>query len=379
MARQCPKCNRGMRPLRLEGVTVDLCPACRGMWFDAGELSRAAGLKLPDGASGAAMAAARRTEHRCPSCALPLLEREIEKGSGIFVDQCPHCAGLFADRDELSRIRSYFLARGAQRRPPASEPRPRERDAVTQVDEDSWPLEIFQYVTGLPLELDAPQTLFPPVAVVLILANVAVFVWAAMAGLGDSIAGLGLVPAEVAQGRHLYTLLTAMFMHGGVVHLLGNMYFLYITGDNVEERFGRLWFLGFYLLCGVVAGLADVAGRTGSQVPAVGASGAIAGVLGAYVVLFPQNRFLCRWMLGGWFVWRPVEFEMPVYGYLGLWILLQIVFGLLDVPGIAWWAHVGGFACGAAIAAAVRLQGWSESGRDGAGLTQGRRAIGSRR
>ena len=91
-----------------------------------------------------------------------------------------------------------------------------------------------------------------------------------------------------------------MFMHGGVVHLLGNMYFLYIMGDNVEGRFGAAPFLGFYLLCGLVAGLAQIAGDPDSTLPAVGASGAIAGVMGAYMVLFPRNRLLVRgWLRAG--------------------------------------------------------------------------------
>jgi membrane associated rhomboid family serine protease len=325
------------------------------MWFDAGELSRASGLKFPDSATGAAMAAAKRTEHRCPSCAIPLYEREIDKGAGIFMDQCPNCAGLFADRDEFSRTRCHFVAKGAAKRPTTPADR-EQRETVPQVDEDSVFLQLFQYLTSLPIEVDAPQTLFPPAVTFLILANVVVLVLAMVGGLEEWIDRLGLVPAKVMHGDQVYTFLTAMFMHGGVLHLLGNMYFLYITGDNVEERFGWHWFLAFYLFCGVVAGAADVVGRMGSTSPAVGASGAVAGVLGAYVVLFPQNRFLCRWLLGWRYFWRPVYFEMPVYGYLGFWIVFQVIFALLDVPGIGWWAHIGGFACGACIAAYVRLR-----------------------
>jgi Zn-finger nucleic acid-binding protein len=104
-------------------MEVDICPQCMGTWYDARELSRAAGLRFSDMATGAAMAGARRTERRCPSCALPLYEREIQRGSGIYVDQRANCSGVFLERDEFSRTQRYFRERGAAplvRRPPVT-------------------------------------------------------------------------------------------------------------------------------------------------------------------------------------------------------------------------------------------------------------------
>jgi membrane associated rhomboid family serine protease len=129
-----------------------------------------------------------------------------------------------------------------------------------------------------------------------------------------------------------------MFMHGNIIHPVGNMHFLYVTGDNVEERFGWCRYLGFYLLCGLVAGAANVALAPMSEVPCVGASVAISGVLGAYVVLFPNNRFVIRWF---YFLWAHFAFRMPVWAYFGLWIGCQFLCAQLDVPGMAWWAHIG--------------------------------------
>jgi len=354
-ARRCPKCGVGMREFQLEGVRLEMCPRCAVLWFDAGELPRAAGLRFDDGLRGRALAGARRTHFRCPACAIPLYERELGERSALMVEQCPQCAGMFLDRGEFSRVKAHFHAAGA-----APQPMPRPSDPVDTtptVDEDGWLLTVFQYLSGLPVELDTPQTMFPPVVVGLIVVNVAVLVAAYAFGFDDWLQRLALVAGEVTAGRHLSGLFTHMFMHGGVFHLLGNMYFLYVLGDNIEDRFGSVPFLGFYLGCGLVAALAQIAGEPRSMVPAVGASGAIAGVLGAYMVLYPMNRLLLRgwWRFG--FYFRSYRWEVPAIAYLAFWLLFQLIYASLDVPGVAWWAHIGGFACGAGIALAVRL--WS--------------------
>jgi membrane associated rhomboid family serine protease len=352
--RHCPKCGKGMHPLRLEGVDLDVCPACDGMWFDAGELSAAAGLSFSTEPTGEALRSARRTWHRCPLCAVRLYERELAPGSGIMIDQCTQCQGLFLDRGEFTQARNYFASIGAAPRARRPEREGSRDEAPATLNPDSSLLTMFQYLTGLPMELYTPQTLFPPVVCALIAANVVVLVAAYLMGLDSAIDQLGLVPARAFEPGSVHRFVTSMFMHGGVFHLLGNMYFLYIAGDNVEDRLGPWRFAAFYMMCGLAAGLAQVAGEPASAVPVVGASGAISGVLGAYVVLFPRNRFLVRWLARGLWGWyRPIEFEMPAYGYFGFWIALQVVYGLLGVPGVAWWGHIGGFGCGVAVALAV--------------------------
>jgi len=348
--RYCPKCGTGMYPLEIENVQVDLCPKCRGMWFDAGELSRAMGLMFSDRPWAQSLATATRTSHPCPACSAPLYERQLEKGSGIMVDQCLKCKGLYLDRDEFARARQYLQRMGVPVRRHKSEA----RAALAQsreIAKDSPALALFQFLTALPLEVDVPQRLFPPVVIGLLAVNIAVFVLAAVNGLQATVDSFGLVPAEVRAGERLHTFFTSMFVHGGVFHLLGNMYFLYVTGDNVEERFGWYRFLGFYLLCGLVASLAHVVAEPASRLPCVGASGAISGVIGAYVVLFPRNRFLMRWF---YFLWHHVSFELPAWAYFGFWVALQTLYAALDLPGVAWWAHIAGFACGAGVAMAAR-------------------------
>ncbi len=141
---------------------------------------------------------------------------------------------------------------------------------------------------------------------------------------------------------------TSMFLHGGWLHIIGNMWTLWIFGDNVEDRMGTIRFLTFYLLCGLAAGLVHLYTNPHSTLPTVGASGAIAGVLGAYFLLFPTARVIVLFPI----FFFPLFFELPAITYLGIWILSQIFSGTLslaasqDVGGIAFWAHVGGFIAG---------------------------------
>ncbi len=167
----------------------------------------------------------------------------------------------------------------------------------------------------------------------------------------------GLVPAEFTMGRDLpptlglpiwLTLLTSMFLHGGLLHVLGNMLYLWVFGDNVEGAMGRGRFLAFYLLCGAVAGLAQIAASPHSPLPQIGASGAIAGVLGAYFMLFPTSRILT--LIPIFFFIRLIS--IPAVIVLGIWILLQVISSASSLGasgGVAWFAHIGGFAAGMAL------------------------------
>lgn len=158
-----------------------------------------------------------------------------------------------------------------------------------------------------------------------------------------------LVPREVVSGIDGHTLVTSMFLHGGWMHLLGNMLFLYIFGDNLEDLFGHLRFLGFYLAAGVAAALGQILAGPGSNVPMVGASGAIAGVMGGYLLLFPRARIDVLIII----VILFKVFTIPAWVMLGLWFALQLFNGMaMDVAGggVAYWAHAGGFIAGVVLA-----------------------------
>ncbi len=153
------------------------------------------------------------------------------------------------------------------------------------------------------------------------------------------------------------TLLTCMFLHGGFMHFAGNMLFLWIFGDNVEDCFGHVGYLMFYLATGLVAGLTHLVTDPSSPIPTIGASGAIAGVLGGYFVLYPQARVMTLIPI-------PIYFRvlnLPAYGFLGFWFGMQILIGVAalnsnEPGGVAWWAHIGGFAAGWIVAMWLRSQ-----------------------
>jgi membrane associated rhomboid family serine protease len=202
----------------------------------------------------------------------------------------------------------------------------------------------------------------PVVVYALIALNVALF-FAELDGGDPFIVRWAFVPrrflADPAGG--FVTVFTSMFMHGGWMHLGGNMLYLWIFGDNVEDRFGHMKFLVFYLLCGIAATFAQMAFNPGSNVPNVGASGAIAGVLGGYILLFPGARV--RVLMG-----RSVV-PMPALVVIGLWIILQLVSGIgsiaptADTGGIAYMAHIGGFAAGFVLTLVLRGNRGAEEAR----------------
>jgi membrane associated rhomboid family serine protease len=208
----------------------------------------------------------------------------------------------------------------------------------------------------IPLRDVIPSRTTPGVTITLIAANVAVYLF--QLGLTERGADaflflFGLVPASFS----IANLFTSMFVHGGFAHLAGNMLFLWIFGDNVEDRFGHARFLGFYLVCGVVAALSQVVLYPYSDVPMVGASGAIAGVMGAYLVLYPHSRVL---ML---FPFPPILFELPALFFLALWFAVQFLNGISSLPvfeqdaitgGVAFWAHVMGFVSGLVLVVFLR-------------------------
>ena len=154
-----------------------------------------------------------------------------------------------------------------------------------------------------------------------------------------------LLPENIADGRNIHTLLTSMFLHGGWMHIIGNMLFLWIFGDNLEDIMGHFGFLLFYVASGVAAGLLHVAADPSSVVPTVGASGAIAGVMGSYLLLFPKARVDILVII----VIIFKVFPIPAWVMLGIWFALQLLNGALlggTDGGVAYWAHIGGFIAG---------------------------------
>jgi membrane associated rhomboid family serine protease len=196
-----------------------------------------------------------------------------------------------------------------------------------------------------PLRDVIPSRTTPWVTLSLIAVNVAVFLWSVTLGedaYRELLLTYGLIPSQFSW----LTLVTSMFLHGGLGHVASNLISLWIFGDNVEDRFGHGRFLVFYLLAGAAAAMAQIWADPGSEIPMVGASGAISGVMGAYLVMFPHSRILVFLFL---FLFIDVV-EIPALVYLGVWFLYQILSGMGGAVGggemIAFWAHIGGFAAG---------------------------------
>jgi len=212
----------------------------------------------------------------------------------------------------------------------------------------------------IPLKDTIPSEKYPIVTLLLIMANISVFFYEISLGryLPEFVKFAGVVPArffaprltvrQAPLGRY-FPIFTSLFLHGGWVHLLGNMLYLWIFADNVEDRLGHFRFPLFYLLCGFGASLAHIFANPTSSEPSIGASGAIAGVLGAYFVLYPNSRVIT--LVPVFFFLQIIE--LPAFIFLGVWFLMQFFNGVLTLGlptaqagGIAWWAHIGGFASG---------------------------------
>lgn len=219
----------------------------------------------------------------------------------------------------------------------------------------------------IPLKNLRPRTHFPTVTLALIAINFLVFFYQLTLdprALQSFIMTYSMIPAraQLALAHSQYTLaqgflplFTSMFLHGGWLHIIGNMWFLWLFGPNVEDRLGHLPYLGFYLVCGLGAGIAQTLFSLGSTIPGLGASGAIAGVLGAYVVFFPSSRILTLVTLFFWWFFA----RLPAVLFIGLWFAVQFLSGIgslgsAQAGGVAWWAHVGGFLLGMLLVSGMR-------------------------
>jgi membrane associated rhomboid family serine protease len=220
----------------------------------------------------------------------------------------------------------------------------------------------------IPLRAETPRHSFAFVTVLLIALNAGVFFYELSLpakAQNALISNLGVVPARAERilknpDRYarpaIATLFTSMFLHGGWLHLLGNMLFLWVFGGSVEGRLGHGAYFVFYLFCGLAAGATHILASWGSQVPSIGASGAISGVMGAYIVLFPASKILTLVPL--LIIFFTVR--LPAVLMLGYWFVIQFLSGISTLgranpEGVAWWAHIGGFLVGALVGMIFRV------------------------
>ncbi len=220
----------------------------------------------------------------------------------------------------------------------------------------------------IPIRDRNPSGTFPYVTIGIIVINILIFLYELSlgSGLGEFIMKFGVVPLKVSyysQASDLtfintfFPFISSMFLHGGFIHLIGNMWFLWIFGDNIEDKLGHFKFILFYILCGLIASSVHVFFNSQSNVPCIGGSGAIAGVLGAYMITFPHARVVTIVPL---FIFIQVM-ELPALVVLGFWFVIQFFNGAASITasasgtGVAWWAHIGGFAAGVIILYIIRI------------------------
>ena len=346
-------------------VQIDACPVCNGAWFDAGELDLLAGETA--NIEQALDTAERPTRRACPRGCGIMRERDLPGIIRTPVDHCPKCGGIWLDGHERHKLAKSTTREGQEDR----KTQLKRRGAIWAV----------QLLVQLPVEVENPVNKTPWVVISLLLTmclgfgleqlGIIEFIdncspapgshglpsGAMFADLADSatIRDLCLAPVGGAlrdQWRHMgfeavtmgsyYTLATHWFLHGGWLHLLGNCYFLYIFGDNVETLFGRVRFALFFLIAAIVGGLAEVWLGHNTLMPIVGASGGIAGVMAAYLWCFPRNKLFQMILF--------IQLKLPVWVYLVFWVGLQAVMGLFsNQVGVAWFAHLFGFIAGAAM------------------------------
>ncbi|MEZ4458665.1 MAG: rhomboid family intramembrane serine protease [bacterium] len=369
-ARTCARCGYPMVATNFDGKRVDHCHRCGGSLIESGGAASQAGEWADPSYWRETLG--RPTQGNklpCPACNGPMDGFQVPWGGrSVVVDHCNTCGSLFLDAGEGQKLASIVqeaeaqgglkgakdsMGRKVKNLRPAYDYDGELLGAQDDMQKPGLRVYIFQLLTGMPVEVWNPVRQTPWATRTTTVILIALFVVQIMAMLGMGIERgtvflrfFSLVPSEIAQGRHLWGLVTYMFLHAGWFHLLGNLYFLNVFGDNVEDRLGLGRVIGLYLLSGIMGGVLQTVLSGNPDLPVVGASGAIAGLMGAYLVLFPRVKV---WMVLFFMHWR-----VPIALYLGGWVLLNIAGWYLGGHAVAWWAHLGGFLTGALLALLLR-------------------------
>jgi len=371
-SRTCPRCDVALTQEQVGAAEVDSCPECGGVWLDAGEVQQILGTKRAlENYVPYYVRQWRKGTLPCPVCGRTMLTLAANKAFPFDLDQCPHDAGYWVDAGELDTIRSVAEQRTyrlKERKPPVQDtwrrqelsrkmqrveqrmrrPEYHQHPAVASASydhgasfSDLGPAQLLLALIGVPVEEDRFYRWSSFMNLLLVAANVAIFVLMMRSGRYEQLVrDFGFVPAEVDGQPTAWTVnaMTAMFVHGGVLHLVGNMLFLFITGDDVERRMGHAFYPIFYFLGGLAAMLASFHSGKGWDVPHVGASGAISAIMGAYMVLCYYKYLYFRW----WFHLIAI----PAWVYLLFWFGMQYLEMKVGGGYVDYAAHIGGFVFG---------------------------------
>lgn len=363
----CPVCSTRLRQVKAGNLDVDVCTNCSGIWFDSGELQvflrelvkrediTPERTRLFTPREVATIDRSEPDGRVCPKCGLEMKTFNYSYDSNVFVDKCPECEGIWTDRGEVKRLAAYLKtdprvaaigAHVAQRKQFLDDLR--EMGEMGQQMKRNASGAAFMPRIIMPVGDDLEAERFPFATIGLIVVCIAVFVFemVGVPDLQDFVNRYGFVASDFFS----IGLVTSMFLHGDFFHIFGNMLFLWIFGDNVEDRLGYKGYVIFYLAAGVAASVLFAVFHLGSTTPCIGASGAISGVMGAYVTFYPHAKV--KMLVYGYII------PIPAGIYLTAWFAMQIGYSVIAFRhgdyGVAWLAHVGGFAFGAAAAWVVK-------------------------
>lgn len=362
---KCPSCSGRLREIKSKTALVDICRDCMGIWFDSGEFVDFARkltesekispteTRLFEPRKVHTLEKVKEQTKTCPRCNQAMKRFNYSYDSNVFLDKCPNCKGIWTDGGEIQQVARYLK----------DDPRIKSigKDLAEQKrnmeDLQGWggfsrtmgmpvsPYILYMPKIILPLSDENPRERFPFLTISIITICIAAFMSQAyfVSDLKSFFNFYGLVP------EHFFSigLVTSMFLHAGIIHLIGNMLFLWIFGDNVEDRFSRLGFIIFYISCGLTASVLHTLFHLNSSIPAIGASGAVSGIMGAYLIFYPKAEVNIL------FIYRIIH--VPAFLYLLIWFVFQLFFALVTftsdaASGVAWIAHIGGFVFGCLVA-----------------------------
>lgn len=384
----CPRCHCALKSQLYTSVHLASCPECKGSWYYGGTLAKALSLEKNRDLLNFSkdLLEEKESDLNCPECNCHIIAKTFKESDGLTINQCSRCQGVWLDKEELPKtkelVRKYVAKKtipelGKARTqtlrhfhplriypvPKTQQPLPKvlkklpslsleekiEEEEEIELEKGTADAEVtagiwaFTALTGLPIEAyNPPRRRFPVVVISLILINLFIHVLiSTYAGIDTNSVfyKYGAVPSQIMNGLGFFTLLTYAFFHSGWVHLIGNMYFLWTFGDNVEDRLGHLGFIVFYFVCALLSAICQVIAMNKmgvGNVPLVGASGAIAGIMGAYLYFFPKAALYQTIII-------PYPFKIPVTLYLGFWVIIQFAGHLRGGKNTAWWAHLSGF------------------------------------
>lgn len=273
-----------------------------------------------------------KSELLCPRCHDPLDAYILKLDeSDLEIDECARCHGMWFDKNEGFHLRKLMQESILH--------------AETMTDrKGTIKGYLFQLLTQFPVEVWNPVRHSPVIVYSLLASLLAIYILQ-LVFIEQFVLNyrmLMMVPADIVVGQHLWTVISAGFLHASWMHLIGNLWMLWIFGDNVEDRIRKKHFVGLYMAALIVGNLAHLATDWGGEAPLLGASGAISGLMGAYLVLFPRVKV--------WMMIIVIRVKLNILWYVAIWVGLQVVMIFAGMEGTAWFAHFGGFACGAGYA-----------------------------